>query len=102
MQMDDNLRSGMTPAKIRFGGIESVLQDIRYALRGMRRSPGFTTVAVMTLAVAIGINAGVFTVAGTVLFGGYPQVDPDNRIFYTSVGLISNPKCQDWNAQAAP
>ncbi len=54
----------------------------------------------MTLAVAIGINAGVFTVAGTVLFGGYPGVDPDNRIFYTSVGLISNAEFQDWNAQA--
>ena len=69
---------------------QSVLQDIRYALRGMRRSPGFTAVAVMTLAVAIGINTGVFTIAGTVLFGGYPQVDPDNRILYSSVGLISN------------
>ena len=102
LHIDDNLRSGMTPeeavraAKIRLGSIESikedvrerrgfpvlqsVLQDIRYALRSMRRSPGFTTVAVMTLAVAIGINAGVFTVAGTVLFGGYPQVDPDKTV----------------------
>jgi hypothetical protein len=122
LHVDDNLRGGMTPeeavraAKIRLGSIESikegvrerrgfpvlqsVLQDIRYALRGMGRSPGFTTVAVMTLAVAIGINAGVFTIAGTVLFGGYPKVDPDNRIFYTSVGLISNREFQDWNAQA--
>jgi putative ABC transport system permease protein len=121
--MDDNVRGGMTPeeaarraAKIRPGGIgsikegvrerrgslvlQSVLQNIRYALRGLRRSPGFTTVAVITLAVAIGINAGVFTVAGTVLFGGYPQVDPDNRILYTSVGLVSNPEFQDWQAQA--
>ncbi len=69
MQRDDNLRSGMTPeegdraAKIRLGSIESVLQDLRYALRGMGRSPGFTAVAVMTLAVAIGINAAVFTIA---------------------------------------
>jgi putative ABC transport system permease protein len=121
LHIDDNLRSGMTPeeavraAKIRLGSIESikedvrerrgfpvlqsVLQDIRYALRGMGRSPGFTTVAVMTLAVAIGINAAVFTIAGTVLFGGYPRVDPDNRIFYTSVGLISNPEFEDWKAQ---
>jgi putative ABC transport system permease protein len=83
-----------------FPVLQSVFQDIRYALRSMRRSPGFTTVAVMTLAVAIGINAGVFTVAGTVLFGGYPGVDPDNRIFYTSVGLISNPEFEDWKAQA--
>lgn len=80
--------------------LQSASQDIRYALRSMRRSPGFTAVAVMTLAVAIGINAGVFTIAGTVLFGGYPQVDPDNRIFYTSVGPISNAEFEDWNAQA--
>jgi putative ABC transport system permease protein len=122
LHMDDNLRSGMTPeeairaAKIRLGSIESikegvrerrgfpilqsVLQDIRYALRSMRRSPGFTAVAVMTLAVAIGINTGVFTVAGTVLFGGYPGVDPDNRILYTPVGPISNSEFQDWEGQA--
>ena len=110
MQMDDNLRSGMTPeealgaegARERrgFPVLQSVLQDIRYALRGMGRSPGFTTVAVITLAVAIGINAGVFTIAGTVLFGGYPQVDPDNRILYTSTGLISNREFEDWKAQS--
>lgn len=107
--MDDNPRSGMTPEAPRAEGVhrrrgfptfQSVPQDIRYALRGMRRSPGFTAVAVMTLAVAIGINAGVFTVVGTVLFGGYPQVDPDNRILYTSLGLISNPEFEDWKAQA--
>ena len=65
----------------------------------MGRSPGFTAVAVMTLAVAIGINTGVFTVAGTLLFGGYPQVDPDNRILYSPVGLISTAEFQDWKAQ---
>jgi len=80
--------------------LDGILQDVRYAVRGLQRSPGFAAVAVMTLAVAIGINAGVFTVAGTVLFGGYPQVDPDNRIAYTSVGVISNAEFQDWNAQA--
>jgi hypothetical protein len=53
--------------------LDGILQDVRYAVRGLQRSPGFAAVAVMTLAVAIGINAGVFTVAGTVLFGGYPQ-----------------------------
>jgi hypothetical protein len=118
----DHIRRGMSlpearrRALIELGGIEAskalhrdsrglpwldgILQDVRYAVRGLRRSPGFTAVAVMTLAVAIGINAGVFTIADTVLFGGYPQVDPDNRIFYTSVGLISTPEFQDWNAQA--
>jgi putative ABC transport system permease protein len=80
--------------------LDGVIQDLRGALRGMRRSPGFTIVAVITLAVAIGINAGVFTIVGTLLFGGYPQVDPDNRILYTAVGPISNPEFEDWKAQA--
>lgn len=76
-----------------------VLQDIRYFLRGMQGSIGFTAVAVMTLAVAIGINAGVFTIAGTVLFGGYPKVDPDNRIAYIEQPM-TNAEFQDWKAQA--
>ena len=121
LHMDDNLRSGMTPeealraAKIRLGGVESVkeslrerhgfpslefvMQDLRYALRSMRRSPGFTAVAVMTLAVAIGINAGVFTVARTLLFGGYPGIDPDNRILYLPVGPVSNTEFEEWKTQ---
>ncbi len=82
-----------------FRGLENLLHDVRYAFRGMRRSPGFTAVAVTTLAVGIGINAGVFTIAGAVLLGGYPGVDPDNHILYTSTGLISNPEFQDWQAQ---
>ncbi len=120
-QVAANLRKGMSEAEARratrleFGGIEQIkeecrdarrisflhlaVQDVSYALRGMGRSPGFTAVAVMTLAVAIGINTGVFTVAGTLLFGGYPQVDPDNRILYSPVGLISTAEFQDWKAQ---
>lgn len=105
--MDDDLRSGMTPEALRAEGVRkrrgfpvfrSVLQDVRYALRGMARSPGFTAVAVMTLAVSIGINAGVFTIARTVLFGGYPRVDPDNRIVY--IGGATNRALQYWKARA--
>ena len=106
--MDDNPRSRMTPEAPRSEGVRrrlgfsvfhSVLQDMRYALRGMGRSPGFTTVAVMTLAVAIGINTGVFTIGRVVLFGGYPGVDPDNRIVYIG-GPHSNPEFQYWKARA--
>lgn len=82
-----------------FPALSSVLQDIRYALRTMGRSPGYTAVAVITLAVAIGINTGVFTIARTVLFGGYPGVDPDNRIVYIG-GPQSNPEFQYWKARA--
>ncbi len=52
----------------------------------------------MTLAVAIGINAGVFTIARTVLFGGYPRVDPDSRIAYIGAPQ-SNPEFQYWKAR---
>src|SRR5580658_2826538 len=75
------------------------LDDIRHALRGMGSSPGFTTVAVMTLAVAIGINTGVFTIARAVLFGGYPRVDPDNRMAYIEAPE-SNSEFQYWKARA--
>src|SRR5579872_938013 len=80
--------------------LDGTLQDVRGAVRGLRRSPGFTVTAIATLAVAIGINAGVFTIAGTVLFGGYPHLDPDNRILYTAVGPISSLEFEDWKAQA--
>jgi putative ABC transport system permease protein len=79
--------------------LDSVIPDVRYTLRAMRRSPGFTAVAVATLAIAIGINAGVFTIARTVLFGGYPGVDPDNRIVYIG-GAQSNAEFQYWKARA--
>ena len=65
----------------------------------MGRSPGFTTVAVLTLAIAIGVNAGVFTIARAVLFGGYPRLDPANRIAYIEAPE-SNSEFQYWKARA--
>jgi predicted permease len=57
-------------------------QDIRYALRGFRKNPGFTIVAVVMLALGIGINTTVFTVTNAMLFSGYPRLDPNGRILY--------------------
>jgi hypothetical protein len=66
--------------------IESVAQDIRDGFRGMRRSPTSTAVALLTLAIGIGVNATVFTVTNAVLFKGFAGVYRNDRLLYISNG----------------
>src|SRR5260370_919608 len=89
LRSDDNLAAGMSPAearrdaRLRFGNLtatkehvtasdahlslEGLARDIRYALRQLRRSPGFALTAIITLALGIGANVVVFGVLNAIL-----------------------------------
>jgi predicted permease len=99
MQIEDNLKAGMNPAAARyaalrsFGGqermketyrerrtfalVETTAQDLRYAVRTLRKSPGFTMTAVVVLGLAIGANTAMFSVLNGILLRPLPYRSPE-------------------------
>src|SRR5262245_35290879 len=71
--------------------MSSLIQDVRYAFRTLRRQPAFTVVAVLTLALGIGTTTAVFTVVNGVLLRPLPYRDPGRLVmlFYGHLGRVS-------------
>jgi hypothetical protein len=69
---------------LRLPGIDHLLADLRYAWRSMRRSPGFHSIAVLMLALGIGINAAIFSVFAHVLLAPLRFPDPGNLYVVSS------------------
>ena len=68
------------------GALESLWRDVRYAVRTLRRSPAFSAVAVLTLALGIGANTAIFSVINAVMLRPLPVEAPDELI---SLAVVS-------------
>src|ERR1700751_3142281 len=101
---DENIRRGMKPEEARyaarreFGGVEQakelyreqrglpaldmLLQDLKFALRGLMNKPGFAIVAILTLALGIGATTAVFSVVDRILFRSLPYPEDDRLVSF--------------------
>jgi len=130
MLVEENVRKGLPPEEARyaaqreFGGVEqakelyrdrrsirildALLQDLRFALRGLRNRPGFAIVAILTLAMGIGSTTAVFSVVDRILFRSLPYPHDDRLVSFGDKApfeaneFVLGPDYVDWKKIETP